>query len=52
MAPSAITGLIKADGARATVKAPEKPGAFRVFVFVSDGKGHTATANVPVQVTP
>ncbi|MCB1208470.1 MAG: hypothetical protein KDK97_04035 [Verrucomicrobiales bacterium] len=49
--PPLIQGLIKADGNRATIHAPAKPGAYRVFVFVSDGKGHAATANVPLQVS-
>ena len=50
LAPPVINGLIQPNDARATIKAPDKPGAYRVFVFVSDGKGHVATANVPIEV--
>ena len=35
---------------RATVNAPSKPGIYRLHVWVKDGKGHAATANVPFQV--
>ncbi len=28
-------------------KAPKKPGAYRIFTYVNDGKGKAATANVP-----
>jgi hypothetical protein len=28
-------------------KAPEQEGAYRVFVFVTDGQGNGATANIP-----
>jgi hypothetical protein len=48
--PDVMHGLILANGARAAIKAPDKPGPYRVFVFVSDGRGHAATANVPVLV--
>lgn len=48
--PPSIKGLVKSNEACATIQAPDKAGPYRVFVFVSDGKGHVATANVPVQV--
>ena len=35
-----------------TFAAPEKEGAYRVFVFVLDGKGNGATANIPFYVEP
>ncbi len=49
--PAPIQGLIQGSEAEVRVKAPEKPGNYRIFVFVSDGKGHAATANKPFQVT-
>ncbi len=50
--PSSIDGLINSSGSSAKIKAPNKPGPYRVFVYVLDGKGHAATANVPIQVVP
>lgn len=48
--PTPLDGLIQSEGPSAAIKAPEKAGSYRVFVYVTDGKGHAATANVPVQV--
>ncbi len=36
------------DGA--TLKMPPRPGAYRLYVYVRDGQGGGATANVPLQV--
>lgn len=33
-----------------TLTAPEKPGEYRVFVYVFDGHNNAATANIPVYV--
>ncbi len=49
--PPLIDGRIQSTGAHATIQAPAQPGMYRVFVFASDGKGHVATANVPLQVS-
>jgi len=48
--PPLIEGAIAAQGLSATITAPQKPGPYRVFLFVSDDKGHAATANVPFEV--
>jgi hypothetical protein len=42
--------VIKADGPDATFRAPDQPGAWRVFLRLTDGKGHAATANFPFRV--
>jgi hypothetical protein len=42
----------KAEGAQLTFTAPELDGAYRVFVFVRDGRGNGATANIPFFVQP
>ncbi|HUT34802.1 MAG TPA: glycoside hydrolase family 2 TIM barrel-domain containing protein [Phycisphaerae bacterium] len=39
-------------GAECTFIAPDAPGPFRVFVFVLDGHGNAATANIPFLVQP
>ncbi len=46
-----ITGFIREDhGAEIAFAAPEKEGAYRLFVFVTDGQGNAATANIPFHV--
>ncbi len=49
--PATLSGLI-ADPARGEIslRAPSKPGAYRLFVYVLDGKGHAAHANIPFYV--
>ncbi len=49
--PAAVNGAIAnaADG-RVSVVAPDKAGVYRLHVWVKDGKGHAATANVPFKV--
>jgi Glycosyl hydrolases family 2, TIM barrel domain len=34
----------------ASVTVPKKPGIYRLYVWVKDGKGHAATANMPFEV--
>jgi hypothetical protein len=42
--------LETANAPTATFKAPAEPGAYRLFVYIFDGKGHAATGNLPFQV--
>lgn len=48
--PPPIPEHVRSGEARTTLQAPAKPGVYRAFVFVSDGRGHAATANVPLRV--
>jgi hypothetical protein len=49
--PSAIPDVI-ADSTKPSISAtaPKKTGIYRLYVWVKDGKGHAATANVPFEV--
>lgn len=49
--PKTLAGLIP-DHARAEINlaAPAKPGAYRLFAYVFDGKGHAAHVNIPFSV--
>jgi hypothetical protein len=48
--PESIPGLMESTGANASFTAPEKSGAYRLFIYAKDGKGHTAHANIPFYV--
>jgi hypothetical protein len=49
--PEPIPGTISdPSAASASITAPTKPGFYRLYVWVKDGKGHAATANVPLEV--
>jgi len=46
--PESIPGLNSPSGAAdVTLTAPEKPGAYRLFVYAYDGNAHAAHANIP-----
>ena len=48
--PAAVpAALVKGDSPEATFQAPARPGTWRVFLRVTDGKGHAATANFPLK---
>lgn len=49
--PEAIEGLFQGDLAdKASFLAPTDSGAYRLFIEVKDGQGHTAHANIPFYV--
>ena len=51
--PEAIPGLITVENAnKAVLKTPEKEGAYRLFLYLSDGHNKVATANIPFYVKP
>ncbi|HAO79131.1 MAG TPA: hypothetical protein DCQ92_09180 [Verrucomicrobia subdivision 3 bacterium] len=49
--PKSLPGLVQnvKDG-EIILKAPSKPGAYRLFAYVFDGKGHPAHVNIPFYV--
>lgn len=49
--PQSIKGLLETTSLnRTNLTAPKKTGAYRLFVYVSDGKDNVATANIPFYV--
>ncbi len=45
-----LDGAVQGNGAAAEVVAPPEPGAYRLFVYAYDDKGHAAHANLPFYV--
>jgi hypothetical protein len=46
--PRCLSALIQdPKQSEITLQAPAKPGAYRLFAYVFDGKGHAAHANIP-----
>jgi hypothetical protein len=49
--PSAVAGAVdRPDSPIVEMTAPDRPGAYRLFVYVFDGKGSAAHANIPFYV--
>jgi hypothetical protein len=49
--PRLITGVIdRPTAAEITLTAPREPGAYRLFVYVFDGRGSAGHANIPFHV--
>jgi len=48
--PESLSALVQGKDAKAQVTAPDEPGAYRLFIYAHDGKGHTAHANIPFYV--
>lgn len=49
--PKTVTGLIaQPDRSETSLKAPARSGAYRLFLYAFDGKGHAAHANIPFYV--
>jgi hypothetical protein len=49
--PRSLKDLIKSPKqAETTLTAPAQPGAYRLFVYVFDGQGHAAHANIPFYI--
>lgn len=49
--PRKLPGLIaNPEASNITLKAPGKAGAYRLFAYIFDGKGHGAHANIPFYV--
>ncbi len=47
-APTAVNGsIISQSGEKAVIRTPNKPGGYRLFLTVTDGKGSASADNIP-----
>jgi len=50
-APPSVDTAVKVNGRlEAVVESPDKPGPYRLFIYIRDGKGNAAVGNVPFMV--
>ncbi|NMC38078.1 MAG: hypothetical protein GYA41_07130 [Bacteroidales bacterium] len=52
MVPEPVSGLINGEGDSISFMAPLRSGAYRLFVYVYDGRGHFSTIDLPFFVPP
>ena len=51
--PKSLPGLVRtAEDGKIVLKTPSRPGAYRLFAYIFDGKGHAAHVNIPFYVDP
>jgi hypothetical protein len=51
MKPASLSGLIENPATNeVALAAPTQPGAYRLFAYIRDGKGHAAHVNIPFYV--
>lgn len=50
VAPKPLPGLVTGNDSNVSFKAPAEQGAYRLFVYAFDNKGHFSTANLPFLV--
>lgn len=48
--PAVADAIMSHERGKAMIKAPSKPGAYRLFIVVRDGKGGASADNIPFQV--
>ena len=44
-------GIADPQKSEVTLEAPSEPGAYRLYAYAFDGKGHAAYANIPFYVS-